>query len=118
MREEVAKIAASWGRMAIPPTRSGRKPISMENLLKLDAEGRLIKRADKTSDGGSYVPIAKLDAAGWGAKAQKRKGDSVSVDSDVTVQPQDGRNEATTITSPATVMSGLSSAVGQVERSW
>lgn len=47
--DELEKIAASMGRLRIAQARRGRRPISVANFLKKDAEGKLFKKADPTS---------------------------------------------------------------------
>jgi hypothetical protein len=43
--DELEKIAISHGRWTVPKSRSGRRPISVSNLLKKEKDGSLYKRA-------------------------------------------------------------------------
>lgn len=50
--DELDKIAASRHRMAVPQSRSGRRPMSVETMLRKDREGTLFK-----SDHGKEVKV-------------------------------------------------------------
>jgi hypothetical protein len=41
--DELAKIAAAQARMMVPQSRTGRRPISVDNYLRRDREGTLFK---------------------------------------------------------------------------
>ncbi len=43
--DELYKIAASSERLAVPKSRSGRRPISVDTLLKKENDGTLFKKA-------------------------------------------------------------------------
>lgn len=44
--DELAKIASSHGRMHVPKARTGRRPMTVDTLLKKDKDGTLFKGAD------------------------------------------------------------------------
>lgn len=49
------KVAASQGRLTIPKSRSGRRPMSVETLLRKEKEGTLYKDAAAITDQTSAV---------------------------------------------------------------
>lgn len=70
--DELEKISAAAGRMRIPKAREGRRPISVDNLLKKDRQGRLMRkhadsagapadvRGDSVDDPGAAQPPKRL----------------------------------------------------------
>jgi hypothetical protein len=43
MLDEVEKIAVARGRMTVPQTRSGRRSMSVDTMLRKDKDGTLFK---------------------------------------------------------------------------
>jgi hypothetical protein len=56
---ELEKIGLARQMMRIAKTRKGRRPISVAKLLKLDAAGKLFKRASLTGDLGAAFDVAE-----------------------------------------------------------
>ena len=56
-REELLKLAASWGRFKLPKDRQGRRPLKVSTLLKKEKDGTLFKHA---FDGGASGPAVSF----------------------------------------------------------
>jgi hypothetical protein len=71
--DELEKISAAHGRMHVPKTREGRRPMSVHTLLKKDKDGTLYKKADAA---GRAEPVASAGTDDPGAaRIPKRPGE-------------------------------------------
>lgn len=98
--DELEKIGASMKTLHVPKSRSGRRSISVEKLLKKEKDGTLRKHAfvagyeDGPTDTGA-------------AKTPKKKGDLPSRDDTAPSSREDGRENATNVHGPATLLSDV-----------
>ncbi len=69
--DELDKIAASRNRMSVPQSRSGRRPMSVETMLKKDNNGTLFKKHEKDTikDAATRAVKEWRSAAGGGNQA-------------------------------------------------
>lgn len=63
MTDELTKIAASRGRMTVPQSRSGRRPMRVDTLLRKEKDGSLYKAADLAQDMAQKLLQAKQKAS-------------------------------------------------------
>jgi hypothetical protein len=110
-REELLKISAARSRMTVPQSRIGRRPMSVETMLRKEKDGTLYKAAGAmistgSSDGApSVVPYEDQAQIEQPAKLQKRKWEVPTIDdSPQHVDRVDGRGELLTQVGPGSSM--------------
>lgn len=124
--DELEKIAVSHGRMTVPKTREGRRPISVDNLLKKEKDSELYKStgdAQKIAKGmilpdgsgfftatvgkkkkANQVPFVTAHDPG-SAKTPRKKGEVPSrEDMDELPKLEDRRASAATVPGPGVAL--------------
>lgn len=90
--DELEKMAASHGVASIAKARTGRRPISVANLLKKDSHGKLFKK--KADAAGRPQPVlASSDDAG-AVRPPKKPGDAPSKEDLGATRREDGKDFA------------------------
>lgn len=121
--DELEKIAAARGQMSIPKERQGRRPMTVDTLLRREKDGTLFKekkadsqgnpqpvRGGADSDGAAPLPRRLGEVPGRPSmipdsektgeivpRAPKKLGDVPTQDDLNAVDRRDGRGEATTV---------------------
>lgn len=72
--DELEKIAASSARLTVSKTRTGRRPISVENLLKKDKAGELHKKAEEEHKLHGHMEFQGIPIAIENRKGSTREG--------------------------------------------
>ena len=86
LMDELRKVAASRTRMTVPQSRSGRRPISVDKMLRKDQEGTLFKNWHDKIPGGladkrkpeDFDPHAL--AKGWGVEREHTNDVKLSIE--------------------------------------
>lgn len=87
--DELQKISVAQGRMRVPKAREGRRSISVENLLKKDRQGRLMKKHGDSQGNPQDVRGDSVDDPG-AAKPPKRHGEVPTRGSQIPEVEKDG----------------------------
>jgi hypothetical protein len=112
--EEFAKLSASRERMTVSQSRSGRRPISVEKLLKKDKDGTLFKGSSSTS---AFYNGLVLDPTVRPAMLPKRRqGDVPTRDDTVDVKTEYGVNNRSTAIPEKTAMSMWQAMTGELSK--
>lgn len=102
--DELEKIGASRDSLRVLQSRQGRRPISVDNFLKKDQKGTLLKNTpkpkddEKTADAmGRPQDVLAGPIDPNAAKTPKKPGDVPSKEDMDVVDRRDGRDNAVTI---------------------
>jgi hypothetical protein len=117
------KISASWGRALISKLRSGRRPISVHNLLKREREGMYFKKHSAAYDGPDPLWLQEPNTpisveSKLPAKHQLRKPPTAAKPGEVPssnisgigVREEDGRSNSATVLAGPNAEGGISPA--------
>ena len=101
--DELEKIGASLKRLSVPKSRAGRRSISVANFLKKDNNGSLFKKH------GFQLGYEDGPYDAGGAKPPKKKGEAPSRDNSAPSSREDGRENATNVQGPSTLLTDIGS---------
>ena len=99
--DEMQKIAASRGRMRIPQSRKGRRPMSVTTLLRKEKDGSLYKDAAPVASLYALNASGPSPATDRPATAKRRPGDVPTLDDPAAYPKADQTHRASSALSPA-----------------
>lgn len=97
MTNELEKISASKSRMTVPQSRSGRRSMRVDTMLRKEKEGSLYKQASMADE---LVQIQKLKQ-----RPPQNAGQYPTID-DSNISPRQENRQTSMGTQPATALPG------------
>ena len=111
MKETLLKMAAAKHRFSVSQTRSGRRSMSVDTMLRKEKDGTLYKTAVVGADGGtggSSVPFPDEGIRGTRLRPPRKKGEAPTRwDNAELVDRIDGRGQVYTQVSPSTEVTNI-----------